>query len=277
VGVGGAVEWLDDVTGATLVRSLLLVPGRDPRATSWATRMVEWGRDDRAASFSASRQLLRAHFEQAAPGHGTRAFQLAEFLAGAANTLYVMTPAGEPPASGSLDSLLGTLVAEAEQERRRRRLLVVLDGCGAVASMPDLAGHLAGRSPSVTIVAAVSDLRDCGAYAERDLSGLADRATAVLLLGGGGDASPAQLMHHLVRRQLMPRRARARARWDDSRPDLLPPEAGRHLGQGRALLVHERAAPAVLWTRNCYEDQELLRRQRDHPFVRGVTRIHEAS
>ena len=81
-------------------------------------------------------------------------------------------------------------------------------------------------------------------------------------------------MHRLVRRQLATRgRPWARARVDDGRPDLLPPEAARHLGQGRALLVHDRTAPAVLWMRNCYEDAELQARFQEHPYVRGVARI----
>jgi hypothetical protein len=275
VGVGGAVEWLDDVTGATLVRSLLQVPDRDPRATSWATRIVERDRDARAASFSAARQLLRAHFEQAAPSVGTHAFQPTAFLSGAANTLYVLTAGGAPFAS-PVDSLLSTLIAEAGQHRRRRALLVVLDGCAAVASMRDLAERLATRDGTVTVLAAVGDLDDCGAQAEWNMAALADRARAVLLLGGGGDSGPTELMHRLVRRQLAPR-GRRRARQDEWRPDLLPPEAARHLGQGRALLVHEKMAPAVVWIRNCYEDPELQARQREHPYVRGVTHIDRAS
>src|SRR5262249_6574665 len=91
VSVTGAAEWLDDVTGAAVVRSLLQVPDRDARATSAATRVVERDRDTRAAVFSAARQLLRAHFEQAAPSVAMRAFQPTEFLAGASSTLYVLT------------------------------------------------------------------------------------------------------------------------------------------------------------------------------------------
>jgi len=273
-GVSGAVEWLDDVTGATLVRALLQVPDRDARATSLAARISEMGSHDRAASFSAARQLLRAHFEQATPGAGMPAFQLTQFLAGAADTLYVVAPRGVPAASAAIESLLGMLVNEAEERTRRRPLLLVLDGCAAVASLPSLADHLAGRSGPLTVLAAVGDLHDCG-LTERDISALAERARAVVLLGGIGDGSPVELMHRLVRRQLAPRR-RGRAR-DDSPPDLLPPEAARHLGQGRAILVHERTAPAVLWMRNCYEDEDLQARQREHPFVRGVTRIDRAS
>jgi hypothetical protein len=278
VGVSGAVEWLDDVSGDTLVRSLLHVPDRDSRATSWATRIAELGRDERAASFSAARQLLRAHFEQATAGAGVPAFQPTQFLAGAGNTLYVVAPRGVPSGANAVESLLGMLVAEAEQRARGRALLLVLDGCAAVASMPGLAGYLAARRGPLTVLAALGDLDDCGGQAAWQMNALADDARAVLLLGGGGDASPVELMHRLVRRQLAPRRrGRARARWDDSRPDLLPPEAARHLGQGRALLVHERMAPAVLWMRNCYEDADLQLRQREHPFVRGVTHIDRAS
>jgi hypothetical protein len=278
VGVGGAVEWLDDVTGATLVRSLLQVPDRDSRATSWATRIVERGPDERAASFSAARQLLRAHFEQATPGAGMPAFQPTQFLAGAANTLYVVAPRGVPAAANAVESLLGMLAAEAEQRARGRALLVVLDGCAAVASMPGLAGHLATRGGPLTVLAALGDLDGCGGQAAWQMNALAEGARAVVLLGGGGEASPAEMMHRLVRRQLAPRRrGSARARWDDARPDLLPPEAARHLGQGRALLVHERMAPTVLWMRNCYEDEDLQVRLREHPFVRGVTHIERAS
>ena len=278
VGVTGAAEWLDDVTGAALVRALLQVADRDPRATSAATRVVERDRDARAATFSAARQLLRAHFAEAAPGVGMRAFQPTEFLAGASNTLYVLASASaeSPPATGAVGSLLATLLAEAEQ-RRARRLLVVLDGCNAAAAMPNLAERLAARRSFVTVLAAVSDLQACGARAGWDMAALADRAAAVVLLGGGGDAAPADLMHQLVSRRLAPRGRRARASWDDGRPDLLPPEAARHLGYGRALLVHEGVAPAMLWLRNCYEDPELQLRQREHPFVRGVTRIDSAS
>jgi len=274
VGVGGAVEWLDDVSGDTLVRSLLQVPDRDQRATSLAARIVERDRDERAASFSAARQLLRAHFEQASAG--IPAFQITEFLAGAANTLYVLT-SGAAEAS-SIGALLDMLVTDAGQRGRRRSLLVVLDGCAAVSSMRGLPGHLESRGPGLTVLAALGDLEGCGEEAAGEMSALADRAHAVVLLGGGGESSPVELMHRLVRRQLMPRRrGRRRARPDDTRPDLLPPEAARHLGQGRALLVHDRTAPAVIWMRNCYEDPELQLRQREHPFVRGVTRIDQAS
>lgn len=284
VGVAGAVAWLDDVTGAALVRSLLQIGDRAPQATSFAHEMLDRDRHERAACFSAVRQLLRAHFEQVARDNGARAFQPLEFLAGPANTLFVVTPAGGPPASGSLDSLLGTLVAEAELRRSRRPLLVVLDGCAAVASLPGLADHLAARGPAVTVLAALRDLEECGTHAERDLSALVERARAIVLLGGadeaggaGGAAMP-ELMHRLVRRQLTARgRPWTRPRRDDGRPDLLPPEAARHLGRGRALLVHERVAPAVIWTRSCYEDADLQTRLREHPYVRGVARISQVS
>jgi hypothetical protein len=166
------------------------------------------------------------------------------------------------------------LVTEAGQRTRRPPLLLVLDGCAAVASMPGLGEHLAGRGGPLTVLAALGALDDCGVTAW-EMSALAERARAVVLLGGDGDGSPIQLMHRLVRRQLTARR-RGRAP-DDSRPDLLPPEAARHLGQGRAILVHERTPPAVLWMRNSYEDDDLQLRQREHPFVRGVTRIDRAS
>jgi hypothetical protein len=278
VGVSGAVAWLDDVTGDTLVRSLLQVPDRDARATSLATRILELDRDERAATFSAARQLLRAHFEQATPGAGLPAFQPSQFLAGDANTLYVVAPRGAPAGPNAVESLLGMLVAEAERRARGRALLVVLDGCAAVGSMPSLAEHLVERGGPVTVLAALGDLDDCAGQLTWELGPLAERSRSVVLLGGGGDASPAELMHRLVMRQLAPRRrGRARPRPGDPRPDLLPPEAARHLGQGRALLVHERMAPAVLWLRNCYEDEDLQLRQREHPFVRGVTRIDRAS
>jgi type IV secretory system conjugative DNA transfer VirD4/TraG family protein len=278
VGVGGAVEWLDDVSGDTLVRSLLQIPDRDARAISWATRFSELGAAERAASFSAARQLLRAHFEQATPGTGLPAFQPTQFLAGAADTLYVLAPRGAPAGPNAVESLLGMLVAELEQRLRRRSLLLVLDGCAAVGSMPGLSEHLTTRGGPLTVLAAVGDVDECGGQAAWEVSALAERARAVLLLGGGGDASPADLMHRLVRRQLVPRRRGiARARTDESRPDLLPPDAARHLGHGRALLVHERMAPAVLWMRNCYEDADLQQRLREYPFVRGVTRIDQAS
>jgi len=278
VGVAGAVEWLDDVTGATLVRSLLQVPDRDPRATSWTHRVVERSRDDRAACFSAVRQLLRAHFEQATRGASSRAFQPSEFLAGGANTLFVVMPSSGPPVSPAVESVLGALVAAAEDRRGRRHLLVVLDGCAAAASMPALAEHLAARSATVTVLASMRDLNECAALAGRDLSGLAERARAVVLLGGAGESAVPDLMHQLVRRQLALRgRPWTRGRTDESRPDLLPPEAARHLGQGRALLVSERVAPAVLWMRNCYEDPELQARFGEHPFVRGVARIEQVS
>jgi type IV secretion system protein VirD4 len=274
VGVGGAVEWLDDVSGDTLVRALLQVADRDARATSWATRIVERGQDERAASFSAARQLLRAHFEQATPGAGQPAFQPTQFLAGAANTLYVIAPRTVPVQSDAVASLLDMLVAEAEQRLRRGSLLLVLDGCAAVGSMRGLAEHLAERGGAVTVLATLADLDDCGGRTAWEMGALAEQARAVVLLGGGGDSSPAELMHRLVRRQLMPRRrGRAPTDWEESRPDLLPPEAARHLGQGRALLVHERMAPAVLWMRNCYEDADLQPRLRENPYVRGVTRI----
>jgi hypothetical protein len=278
VGVSGAVAWLDDVSGDTLVRSLLHVPDRDARATSLATRILELNRFERAASFSAARQLLRAHFEQATPGAGMPAFQPTQFLAGDANTLYVVAPRGAPAAPNAVQSLLGMLVAEAEQGPRGRRLLIVLDGCAAVGSMPGLAERLVERGGPVTVLAAMGDLDECAGHTVLEMSALAERARTVVLLGGGGDATPAELMHRLVRRQLAPRRRRgARRRRDDLRPDLLPSEAARHLGHGRALLVHERTAPAVLWLRNCYEDDDLQARQREHPFVRGVTRIDQAS
>ncbi|HEY4025670.1 MAG TPA: hypothetical protein VGO86_04490 [Candidatus Dormibacteraeota bacterium] len=286
LGVAAAVEWLDDLTGATLVRALLQVEDRDPRATSWATRMVELDRDQRAACFSAARQLLRAHFEQAGPG-ASRAFQPAEFLAGAANTLFVVARPATLSASSAVEALLRALVRGAERSGRRP-LLLVLDGCAAVGAMPDLAEHLAARSDAVTVLAALRDLNTCGASLDWDMGAVAEDAGAVMFLGGGAGgmlaadsgaaarepASTAELMHRLVRRQLARRR---RAPWGDRQPDLLPPEAARQLGYGRALLVHDRMAPAVLWTRSCYEDPELQRRHREHPFVRGVARIHEAS
>jgi hypothetical protein len=278
VGVSGAVAWLDDVTGDTLVRSLLHVPDRDHRATSLATRILELNRFERAASFSAARQLLRAHFEQATPGVGIPAFQPTQFLTGEASTLYVVAPRSAPAAPNAVESLLGMLVAEAEQRPRGRALLIVLDGCAAVGSMPSLGERLAERGGRVSVLAAVGDLDECAGQTALEMTALAERARTVVLLGGGGDATPAELMHRLVSRQLAPRRRGGRRRRpDDLRPDLLPPEAARHLGQGRALLVHERMAPAVLWLRNCYEDEDLQLRQREHPFVRGVTRIDQAS
>lgn len=285
VGVTGAVEWLDDVSGGTLVRSLLQLEDRDPRATSLATRLLELGRDERAASFSAARQLLRSHFEQAAPAAGNRAFQLGQFLSGDGNTLYVLTPPG-PQLSGTAQSLLSRLVAEAEQRPRRRPVLLVLDGSAAVASMPGLPQLLAVGSETLTVVATVRDLGE-GGHPEGDLRLLAERSRAVLLLGGASESAPAELMHELVSRQLGPRggeRFRLRRRPQerggteevDWRPDLLPPDAARQLGQGRALLVHERMAPTVVWMRSSHEDPELQRLQRDNPYVRGVSRIHDA-
>jgi Type IV secretory system Conjugative DNA transfer len=280
MGVAGAVTWLDDVSGATLVRSLLQVRDRDPRATSWAHRLVELDHARRAECFSAVRQLLRAHFEQVARGTSARAFQATEFLAGGASTLFIVLPTGGSPGSASIASLLDALVTEAEDRRVSRQLLVVLEGCEAVASMPGLADHLAGRSGAVTVLATLRDLDFCGALAERDLNVLAERASAIVLMGGGGnrEGGVSDLMHQLVRRQLATRnRPWTRGRGDDSRPDLLPPEAARHLGFGRALLVHERIAPAVLWMRNCYEDADLRTRFLEHPYVRGVARIQQVS
>jgi len=278
VGVSGAVAWLDDVSGDTLVRSLLQVPDRDPRATSLATRILELDPHQRAACFSAARQLIRAHFEQATPGVGMPAFQPTQFLAGDASTLYVVAPRGAPAAPNAVESLLGMLVAEAGRRPRGRALLIVLDGCAAVVSMPNLAELLTERGGPVTVLAAVGDLEECAGQTVVEMSALAERARTVVLLGGGGDATPAELMHRLVSRQLAPRRrGDTRQPPDDLSPDLLPPEAARHLGQGRALLVHERMPPAVLWLRNCYEDDDLQLRQREHPFVRGVTRIEQAS
>src|SRR5262249_9347108 len=158
---------------------------------------------------------------------------------------------GVPAAAGALESLLRMLVAEAEQRDRRRGLLLVLDGCAAVASMPGLAEHLASRGGTVTVLAALGDLDECASATAGGLGPLGERGRAAVLRGGGGDASPTDLMHRLVRRQLAPRRARREGA--PERPDLLPPEAARHLGQGRALLVHDRIAPAVIWMRNCYE------------------------
>jgi hypothetical protein len=152
--------------------------------------------------------------------------------------------------------------------------------------MPDLGEHLASRSDAVTVLATLRDLDECGANLEWDMGAVAEEAGAVVFLGGGlsspdpdadgatGPASTHELMHRLVRRQLERRR---RAPWGDRQPDLLPPDAARQLGYGRALLVHARMAPAVLWTRNCYEDPELQRRHREHPYVRGVARIHDAT
>jgi Type IV secretory system Conjugative DNA transfer len=280
VGAAGAVAWLDDVSGDALVGALLEVRDRAPRAISLAHELMERGRDERAACFSAVRQLLRAHFEQASLGGAVRAFRPAEFLSGPANTLFVVTPTAWPLASGSLEALLTSLVTGAEQRRSRRTLLLVLDGCAAVASLPGLADHLAARSPSVTVLATMRDLDDCAAHAERDLSELVQRARAIVLLGGaaGEDHRVPNLMHQLVRRQLATRGRRwARVRVDDDRPDLLPPEAARHLGHGRALLVHERIAPAMLWMRNCYEDADLQARFSEHPYVRGVARITPVS
>ena len=54
VGRPVAIKILSDVSGDTLVRSLLHVPDRDPRATSLATRVLELNRFERAASFSAA-------------------------------------------------------------------------------------------------------------------------------------------------------------------------------------------------------------------------------
>lgn len=107
---------------------------------------------------------------------------------------------------------------------------------------------------------------------------LAERARAIVLLGGGAESDVPSVMHRLVRRQFTLRgRLWPRPRPDEARPDLLPPEAARHLGQGRALLVHERLAPAVVWLRSCYEDRDLQARFAEHPYVRGVARIREAS
>jgi hypothetical protein len=280
LGAAAAVGWLDDMTGATLVRSLLHVADRDSRATSLASRIVERERDERAASFSAARQLLRAHFEQAAPGAVGRAFQPSEFLANPGSTLYVVTPSERVPGS-RVEPLLRTLVMGADERQPRRPLLVVLDGCAAVASMPDLAEHLSTRSSSVVVLATMRDPDECGVQAGADLRSLADHALAVMFLGGGGEGSEAgapSLMSRLVQRQLaLRRRLRVRPGWDELAPDLLPPDAARQLGLGRALLVQERMAPAVLWTRNCYEDLELQQLHREHPFVRGVQRIHQAS
>jgi Type IV secretory system Conjugative DNA transfer len=284
-GVAGAVVWLDDESGEALVRSLLHVADRDPRATSWAHRILECDRHVRARCFSEARQLLRAHFEQASRGVTSQAFQPTEFLSAPANTLFIVTPTGGPP-GGSVGSLLAALVAEAELRRPRRSLLVVLDGCAAVSSMPDVGHHLETRASSVTVLAAVRDLAECGAHAEWDMSVLTERARAIVVLGnrerddeGRPIESPVpQVMHQLVRRQLAQRGGLwPRGRWDEGRPDLLPPDAARHLGQGRAVLVHERLAPAVVWLRNCYEDPDLLARFREHPYVRGVARIHQAS
>jgi len=279
LGVAGAVEWLDDLTGATLVRALVQVPDRDPRATTWAREMVERDRDARAACFSQVRQLLRAHFEQAARAISSRPFQPFEFLSGAANTLFVVMPSTGSQASSAVESLLSALVAAAEDRRGRRQLLIVLEGCGPVASMPALAEHLAARSATVTVLASLRDLHECGAQTGTDASGLADHARAIVLFGGAvrSEAVP-DLMHKLVRRQLALRGLPwIRGRWDDSRPDLLPPEAARHLGFGRALLVHERVAPALLWMRNCYEDADLQARFREYQYVKGVARIQQVS
>jgi hypothetical protein len=275
-GVAAAVRWLDDVTGATLVRSLLQVADRDPRATSLVTRIFEQDRDQRAACFSASRQLLRTHFELAAPGVTAHAFQPAEFLAGGTGALFVVMPVERTDAPEAVETVLTALVAGAEGRRSQRPLLVVLDGCAAVAAMPGLAGRLASRRAPVTVLAALRDADECSARAEWDMRALAERARLVVFLGGGGGGSTPSLMHRLVRRQLV-ERGRRPARWDDVDLDLLSPEAARQLGYGRALLLHEQMAPAVLWARNWYEDPELQALLREHPYVRGVARIHRAS
>jgi len=278
LGAAAAVEWLDDLTGAALVQSLLHVPDRDPRATSLVSRIVERDRDQRAASFSAARQLLRAHFEQAAPGAAVHAFQPSEFLSGAGATLFVITPADG--VANRVEPLLRMLVAGAEERSPQRPLLMVLDGCAAVASMRGLAEHLTTRSTAVAVLATLRDPDECAGQAGTDVRSLADRARVVLFMGGGGEGGEAGatgLMHRLVQRQLtLRRRVLPRRSWEDGAPDLLPPDAARQLGFGRALLVHERMPPAVLWVRNCYEDPDLQVRLREHPPVRGVARIHES-
>jgi hypothetical protein len=187
----------------------------------------------------------------------------------------VIAPRGGAAESNAVESLLGMLVVEVEQRARRQPLLLVLDGCAAVGSMPRLSRHLADRAGAITVLATLTDIEDCAARTGSEMSELAESARAVVLLGGGGDSSPADLMHHLVRRQLAPRRLGAGlpTERDEARPDLLPPEAARHLGPGRALLVHDRMAPTVLWLRNCYEDADLQPRLRENPYVRGVTHI----
>lgn len=273
VGVTTAVEWLDDLSGDSLVGALIQVDGRDTRATSWITRIVERSRDERAAYFSKSRELLRRHFEQAAQGFSPPAFRPADFLARDASTLFVVTPTDRALATGAIGPLVRALLAEVQHRRPRRPLLLVLDGAGS-ASVERLGDRLAARDLSVVLLATFRGAADLQGHLGTDAYATVGRARAVLFLGGTTDLDTLQLMHDLIRRQVL-QRTRRRGVPDLSQPDLLPPDAARQLGPGRAVLLHERTPPALVWLRNSYDDPDLLERHLEQPFVRGVARISE--
>jgi hypothetical protein len=273
-GVDTALAWLDDLSGETLVRALLQVDGRDPRAVSWTTRVVERGRDERAACFSAARGLLRTHFERAAAASEPPPFRPAQLLAGA-GTLFVVAPDEQPAGPDVLTSLLHALETELSRRPPRRPLLLVLDGCAGMSAFQSPGERLAGRDRRLTVLATCASLDECSWLRGSAGTAVPERARTVLFLGGGEDAGTLDLLHRLVARQVQRRRRGRRRLALLGDQDLLPPEAGRQLGRGRAVLVHGRTAPAVLWLRSCYVDPELVRRHREHPFVRGVTAVEQ--
>ncbi len=276
-GADTAVAWLDDLSGETLVHALLQVEGRDPMAVSWMTRVVERSREQRAACFSAARELLRSHFEQAAGGAGPPAFRPAEFLAAGDGTLFVVAPDDRPAGPEVMTSLLHALEVEVGRRPPRRPLLLVLDGCVGTSAFATLGDRLEGRERRLTVLVTCRDLDECAWLRGSVGTAVPERARAVLFLGGGDDAGMLDLLHRLVTRQVLRRRRGRRRVALVEDQDLLPPEGGRQLGPGRAVLLYGRLAPVVLWLRSCYEDPELVRRHQEHPFVRGVTAVEQVT
>jgi hypothetical protein len=285
VGIADAVEWLDDASGAALVRALLAVQDRDARAMSWLASVVDRQETARAA-FSTAGRLLWLHFGQALTEPAGRSIFRPRELLGGDNTLFIaVPPVQQEHTPGLTTSLLLAVLAEAENliagrgsRRLPRPLLIVLDDCADAAPVDQLLDFLSvAEDVGITLLATCTDLGQWQARYGARAAGLVDRARAVMFLGGereANDAATMELLHRLVRRQLLERAARRRERDADAEDeDLLTPEAAGQLGLGRGVLIAGQAPPALLWLRNSYRDLELQQRQVEHPFIRGVTRI----
>jgi hypothetical protein len=253
---------------------------------SWLASVVD-RKEAARATFATAGRLLWTHFGAALTEPAGRSiFRPRELLVGGDNTLFIaVPPAPQEHTPGLTTSLLLAVLAEAENliagrgsRRLPRPLLIVLDDCADAAPVDQLLDFLSvAEDVGITLLATLTDLGQWQARYGTRATGLVDRARAVMFLGGereANDAATMELLHRLVRRQLLERAAHRREHDADAEDeDLLLPDAAGHLGLGRGVLLAGQTPPVLLWLRNSYRDADLQERQLEQPFIRGVTRI----
>jgi hypothetical protein len=277
-GVEDIRGWMQDPSWGRLQAAVGRVPGARPRASQCLATLAALSEDDRARYSGVVLDLLPADDALSRPPPGGAELDAAELLTDDQATLYVVAPAERQAGLGALlPGILGSVLDEALRlaaaspaRALPARLLVVLDGCGDVAPVRDLAQHLAiGGDLNMTFLVTFRDL----AQVQEGYGGLAEdvigSARGVVSLGTQQDTRTDHLIRDLAQRHAVDVGAAGSAFGDP-----MAPEFTRLLGPGQGVLLHGDLPPVPLWSRPWFATRRLVELVDTQPYIVGVTRVH---